>query len=96
MDGEADPGYSLVVVPGGDQNGGGGEQPQPCVWCGTPFRPRRTGGTTQKFCRSACRNAFWSAARQWVWRAVSVGLISPAAIRHLSMHAEPDAPTGEF
>ena len=67
---------------------------QCCLWCGTPFRPRADGGSPMKFCRSACRNAFWSAARQWVWKAVSVGLVSPAAIREASMHGRADsAPT---
>ena len=62
-----------------------------CPFCGTPFRQRRTGGSDQRFCRSACRNAFWSAARQWVWKAIAAGLLTPAAIREASMHAGPDS-----
>jgi hypothetical protein len=85
MDGVANSGYSLAVE--GDQKGRGSEQPEPCcLWCGWPYRQRATGGSDQKFCRSACRNAFWSAARKWVWRAVEAGLLSPSTIRNLSMH----------
>ena len=62
-----------------------------CAFCGSQFRQRRTGGSDQRFCRSACRNAFWSAARQWVWKAVEAGLLTPAAIREASMHAGPGA-----
>jgi hypothetical protein len=47
-----------------------------CVWCGRPFRPRRTGGSAQRFCSTGHRRAFWIAARRWTMRAIEAGLIS--------------------
>jgi len=60
-----------------------------CPWCGGRFEPRSSGGTDQRFCRRACREAFWSAARRWVMRAVSAGLLSPEVLKgaHASVHA---------
>lgn len=64
---------------------------QCCPWCGTLFRPRRTGGSAQRFCRTACKTAFWSAARQWVWKAMEAGLLSPLALGQISGLADPGA-----
>jgi hypothetical protein len=60
-----------------------------CSWCGLSFEPRTSGGSCQRFCRSACRHAFWSAARRWVERAVQAGLLSPAMLKAAgaSVHA---------
>ena len=60
-----------------------------CPWCGRAFSPRTSGGTGQRFCRSACRHAFWSAARRWVMRALDAGLLSPEVLKaaQASVHA---------
>jgi hypothetical protein len=60
-----------------------------CPWCGKNFQPRSSGGTDQRFCRPACRQAFWTAARRWVMRAVAAGLLSPEVLRRsqTSVHA---------
>jgi hypothetical protein len=60
-----------------------------CPWCGQPFRPRSSGGSDQRFCRRACRQAFWSAARRWVMRAFQAGLLSPEVLKGpgTSVHA---------
>jgi hypothetical protein len=52
-----------------------------CPWCGNRFQPRSSGGSVQRFCRPACRQAFWTAARRWVMRAVSAGLLSPEVLK---------------
>jgi hypothetical protein len=52
-----------------------------CPWCNRPFRPRTSGGSDQRFCRSACRTAFWSAARRWVMRALQAGLLSTDVLK---------------
>jgi hypothetical protein len=52
-----------------------------CPWCGRPFKPRATGGSDQRFCRAACRTAFWSAARRWVLRAFQTGLLSADVLK---------------
>jgi hypothetical protein len=41
-----------------------------CVWCGRAFTPRTNGGSSQKFCCSGHRQAFWIAARRWTMRAI--------------------------
>ena len=62
-----------------------------CLWCGKPFTPRTSGGSGQRFCRPACRNAFWTGARRWVLRAVEAGLLSSAMLKAAksSVHAAP-------
>jgi hypothetical protein len=62
-----------------------------CAWCGRAFAPRTTGGTEQRFCRAACRNAFWSAARSWVLVAFESGLLSTDVLKaaQSSVHAVP-------
>lgn len=47
-----------------------------CVWCGTQFTARTTGGSPQRFCSPADRAAFHSAARRWAERAVASGALS--------------------
>ena len=49
--------------------------PAACQWCERPF-PARRGGSPQRFCRSSCRIAFWSALRRWGERAVAAGMLS--------------------
>jgi hypothetical protein len=60
-----------------------------CPWCGGRFEPRSSGGTDQRFCRSACRQAFWTAARRWIGRALEAGLLSPEVLKgaQTSVHA---------
>ena len=43
-----------------------------CLWCGHPFRARRTG-SPKRFCSAAHRIEFWSALRRWAERAVAAG-----------------------
>jgi hypothetical protein len=52
-----------------------------CLWCQKQFEPRR-GGSPQRFCRSSCRMAFWSALRRWGERAVAAGVLSLDQIRN--------------
>jgi hypothetical protein len=58
-------------------------------WCGRAFEPRTSGGSCQRFCRAVCRQAFWSAARRWVWKAVEAGLLSSDMLKAAgtSVHA---------
>jgi hypothetical protein len=60
-----------------------------CLWCGRGFRPRIFGGSAQKFCCSAHRQAFWLAARRWTMRAIEAGLLSVDCLKssQASVHA---------
>jgi hypothetical protein len=60
-----------------------------CLWCGRAFKPRLTGGSTQKFCCSGHRQQFWIAARRWTMRAIEAGLLSVDWLKasHTSVHA---------
>ena len=60
-----------------------------CVWCGQPFKPRRTGGSPQRFCLPAHRRAFDMAARRYVDRLIAAGRVSIA-----DLHAPPAARAG--
>jgi hypothetical protein len=61
-----------------------------CLWCHRAFRPRMTGGSSQKFCCTAHRQQFWI-ARRWTMRAIEVGLLSVDCLKasHTSVHAVP-------
>jgi hypothetical protein len=63
-----------------------------CPWCGETFEPRSSGGSDQRFCRAACRQAFWTAARRWIGRALDAGLLSPEVLKgsQASAHAVPE------
>jgi hypothetical protein len=52
-----------------------------CLWCDTGFEPRK-GGSPQRFCNSACRDAFHSAGRRWAEIAVLRGLMTAADLRN--------------
>ena len=52
-----------------------------CPWCGTHFQRRSSGGTDQRFCQAACRQAFWTAARRWIGRALEAGLLSAEVLK---------------
>src|SRR4051812_6991218 len=60
-----------------------------CLWCDRAFKPRKTGGSAQRFCSLAHRKAFWSAARRWTMRALDAGLLSIDCLKasHTSVHA---------
>jgi hypothetical protein len=57
-------------------------EPPTCPWCDRRFRPRRTGGRAQKFCRPLCRQAFHAAARAWALRAIAIGAVPVADMRN--------------
>src|SRR5205814_10472445 len=64
-----------------------------CLWCGQTFRPRATGGSTQRFCSTEHRKAFWTAARRWTMRAIETGLLSVDCLKGIqaSVHAAGEA-----
>jgi len=53
-----------------------------CLWCRRRFKPRRDGGTAQRFCAKICRRAFDRASRAWVRQEVDAGRLSVAALRN--------------
>jgi hypothetical protein len=67
-----------------------------CPWCGTHFQPRSSGGSDQRFCGAACRQAFWTAARRWIGRALEAGLLSAEVLkgRGASVHAVAEGVSG--
>ena len=71
-----------------------------CFWCNRPFRARRTGGRSQRFCRPSCRRSFHAAARLWALKAIENGALTVADIRNglpatraLLLAVEEPAPT---
>lgn len=48
---------------------------------GRACRPRR-GGSPWSFCTSACRMAFYAAARRWAELAVALGMLTIAELRN--------------
>src|SRR5205814_6302944 len=60
-----------------------------CLWCDRAFKPRKTGGSAQRFCCLAHRKAFWTAARRWTMRAIETGLLTVDCIKtaQTSVHA---------
>jgi hypothetical protein len=52
-----------------------------CFWCHRPFRTRRTGGRSQRFCRPSCRRALHTATRSWALNAIESGALTVADIR---------------
>lgn len=53
-----------------------------CFWCNRPFRARRDGGRTQRFCRPSCRRAFHAAARAWALDAIATGVMTVADLKN--------------
>ena len=53
----------------------------------------RRRGYARRYCSPACRDAFWSAARRWVRKAVDTGLLPIAALKApgISMHGSESA-----
>src|ERR1043166_2874627 len=54
---------------------------QRCLWCNRPIVQARRHGSLKRFCCPGHRNAFWSAARRWVMRAVEAGLLPAEAVQ---------------
>jgi hypothetical protein len=52
-----------------------------CLWCGSTFTPRATGGHAQRFCRPTCRRAFDAAGRRWVAEAIASGTLPLDVLR---------------
>ena len=55
-----------------------------CVWCGSPFGPRTTGGKPQRFCGESCRREFWQKLRAWALLAVDTGLLPVEALKRVT------------
>lgn len=62
-----------------------------CAWCKEGFEPRRTGGSPQRFCKSAHRRAFDRAAFRYVGQAIDAGTLTVA---DLEAALGPRAPRG--
>jgi hypothetical protein len=52
-----------------------------CLWCGSPFELRVTGGKRQRFCSERCRRAFGAAAREYGCHAVETGIVTVAELK---------------
>lgn len=52
-----------------------------CLWCGTGFRPRATGGSPQRFCAAPCRRAFDMACRIYAAMEIDAGRLSVSTLR---------------
>ena len=65
-----------------------------CVWCHAAYARRATGGTAQRFCSAACRQAFHTAARRHVAREIDEGRLDVATACTLGLGAgeEPRQP----
>src|SRR2546421_159428 len=51
-----------------------------CLWCDSPFKPRR-GGSRQRFCKPGHRTAFHTAARLWAEHEAASGALTIADLR---------------
>jgi hypothetical protein len=95
-----DSGSHVHVTNGIRRDGGCPETPfsdQRCLWCNTMVVQARRHGSLKRFCCAGHRNAFWTAARRWVMRAVEAGLLPAQALKahQGSVHAFAEAvPTG--
>ncbi len=52
-----------------------------CIWCGTAFAPRTTGGSTQRFCSRDCRQDFYTACRTWGVQEYEAGRLPMSELR---------------
>jgi hypothetical protein len=52
-----------------------------CLWCGSPFLPRKLGAHQKRFCSPQCRGAFHTAARRWAEQALVRGDISVSDLK---------------
>jgi hypothetical protein len=53
-----------------------------CYWCERSFRPRRSGGQAQRFCRPSYRRAFHATLRSWALDALAAGVLTLADIKN--------------
>lgn len=51
-----------------------------CLWCGSAFKPRQSGGSVQRYCSTAHRIALHTAARKWAVREMEAGRLSVEAV----------------
>jgi hypothetical protein len=58
-----------------------------CPWCGRLFTVCRSGGAQKRFCSSAHRHAFWTAARRYVAKEIETGRIRIEALKALQSTA---------
>lgn len=79
-----------------------------CMWCGSRFAPRSSGGHRQRYCSPTCRRALDTARRRYIAEALASGALTidglktgPATTRALNRHSglpthlsdiEPDDP----
>ena len=57
-----------------------------CLWCGTAFAPRCTGGSQQRFCSRDCRYDFHDACRRWAMQELEAGRLPLSALRKCRQH----------
>src|SRR5690348_3425295 len=57
-----------------------------CVWCDRRFRPRQSGGRSQRFCRPSCRRAFHAAVRAWALDELAAGRVTVGDFKN-DLHA---------
>jgi len=66
-----------------------------CLWCGELYKPRRTGGSAQRFDSDACRMAFHTAARLWALAEIEAGRLSVDQLKNTARHSVHAAPDGQ-
>jgi hypothetical protein len=52
-----------------------------CVWCGSAFTPRSSGGSPQRFCCPSHRHRFGGAARKWALTLIDARLINVEVLK---------------
>jgi hypothetical protein len=52
-----------------------------CLWCGSKFAPRATGGSPQEFCSSDHRNEFHRTSRLWTEKAIRARILTIADLK---------------
>ena len=64
-----------------------------CLWCNALLPTGRRHGSVRRFCCQAHRLALWTAARRWVLKALSTGLLSVGDLKaaQRSEHASQEA-----
>jgi len=51
-----------------------------CLWCGKALVTSRSRGSAKRFCTTEHRQAFWTAARRWVERALQPACSQPQTL----------------
>lgn len=52
-----------------------------CLWCETPFSPRRSGGKAQRFCNAQCRRNLEHFARSWAIAEIEAGRLTVSGMK---------------